>query len=372
MAITATKFVAQYRRTNPARVAQALGLCWVVTTSTGLICTLGMLIFSKQLALLISGDANIIAPALLSALQVLFVVVNGYQVGALMGFGKFRELAFASFFASLLAVCLPILLSFKYHLTGAFLGAALASLGNWLIFQTVLGRILAHEGIQIEKKITQWSAGVFREFALPSTLAGIVSSLATWGAGLMLVNLSSFSEMAFFSVANSFKNVVAFIPSVVTRVASPYLVSLVGTGNLGGFHQSFNRYLIGIAVTSLVSALPLILLSAPLTAIFGPEYLGASNAIKLMCLFSVVESLREAVFQKSFSSGRMWWGFWFCLIRALLIVGIGYAYVRTHGSVGIANAHLVGALVAVIANVIIFEFYYPGKALFEEEAGEGV
>jgi len=133
LGLTATKHVAEFRRSDPERAGRIIGLSGLFVMLTGGLMALGLFIFAPWLA-----EHTINAPHLASLLRIgaviLFInVLNGAQTGALAGFEAFKTIAYVNLFVGLISF--PILVCGAYFggLTGAVWALAINLGVNWLL-----------------------------------------------------------------------------------------------------------------------------------------------------------------------------------------------------------------------------------------------
>ncbi len=90
------KFIAQYRDVDKARAGRMLGLCSLVTISTGVVAALVLLLGSTHIAKNILDTPSLVESIALASGVVLFATINGFQVGALAGLERYRDFASVS------------------------------------------------------------------------------------------------------------------------------------------------------------------------------------------------------------------------------------------------------------------------------------
>ena len=89
LGITATKYVSQFRNTQPDRAGRIMGMSSSVALLASSCFSLLLVVFAPTLA----TDGTLVPGLRLSAIYVFFVTLNGYQVGALIGMEAFGRIA---------------------------------------------------------------------------------------------------------------------------------------------------------------------------------------------------------------------------------------------------------------------------------------
>jgi len=353
MAITATKYVAQYRSTRPDRVGAILGLCGLVTMLTGGFAFAGVLLASEHLAGAVLGAPHLAGAIRLSAVGVLLMTLGGYQVGALAGLERFRASAVLAAGNGLLGLALVLAGASMGEVRGAIAGFVATQLLSWASHRYVLGVALAEAGITVDRAGARREAAEVASFAFPATLSGIAGTLGLWGSTVALVRgAHGYSAMALFAVASTFRGIVLFPPSVVQRVSAAVLTGMSGRGE----HERYRRGLASNVLLALAgagaAAAPIALLAPWLLAIFGDTYREGTWVVVLLVASGVLEAMTTALGQEFVTSGRMWANLAVFAARAALLVVGTVVLAPTLGAAGAAwatlGAHGIGLLLSVV------------------------
>jgi len=153
LGLTATKHVAELRRTDPARAGRILGMSAIMALLIGGVMAIGLFLFSPWLAEHTINAPHLAGVLRIGALILLVNALNGAQTGALSGFEGFRAMARVNLLVGLTSF--PILIGGAYF--GGVTGAAWALAVN-IGFTWLLSHIaLRHEA---------------RKFHVPVTLTG--------------------------------------------------------------------------------------------------------------------------------------------------------------------------------------------------------
>ena len=172
-----------------------------------------------------------------------------------------------------------------------------------------------------------------------------------WLARTMLVNSSSFEELAVYEAADQWKIIILFIPGALSQVVLPVLSSLLG--------ESVNRYkrvlLYNVAINALVAtilALGVSLFSKQIMSFYGKDYQDVWPLILLA--ISTIPTAISAVVGLSISSrAKMWVGFLFNLIWGLCVILFNYIFLNNGmGAAGLSLAILCAYTVHTIIQTI--------------------
>jgi len=342
LAVTATKYVAEFRNTDVKRVGGILGLCSLVTLVTAGLASLVLLLGARYLSVRVFHAPHLEFAVCVSVGYLFFLTINGFQVGALAGLEAFRRLALIGAgygFGSLGAV---LLCAHYYGLNGALIAMSAAAAANWLFHHIHLKYHCKNIGIEVHYRDVFRELPVLTGFALPATLSGVAGSAGVWLSNVFLVRVArGYEQMAVLTAAMSFRVVILFAPSVVSRVSIPVLVNLFGNKD-ARYQKAYTRNLLGLTASAVVVAIPIVALAPYLLIAFGRNFTDGGPAVAAIALSTVFEVVAMALYQQLFASGWMWWGLCTVVVRSALLVAFAAFLAPTSGALGVACANALG------------------------------
>ncbi len=357
LGVTATKYVSQYRTTQPEKAGRILGLSFLFAVLSSSCFSLVLVRFAPVLI----RSAALVPELRLAAVYAFFIALNGYQVGALAGLEAFRSIASITMTNGGASLLLAWALTYWLGLRGAVLAMGIGSILLWLHYQSALRREVHSKGIAIRfAGAWQERAALFR-CAAPAMLCGVVGSVAIWHCSVILVRESGFADLGVFSAANTLRLLVLFLPGLVTRVTSPLLNNMLATGDWYGYRRIFWG---SVAVTGLV-ALVLAVLCAfagqRILRLFGRDFV-PSLALTLPLLGSVVvEVVANNLYQAIFTARSLWWQAGILTIWSSVLVGCSLALIPGHGASGLAFSYLAAWSVSAILYTTVARVQLAGK-----------
>ena len=93
LGLTATKYIAEFRNSDPHRAGRVMALSGLFAAISGGVIALGLGIFAPWLAQASLNAPHLANPLRLGALMLLLTAMNGAQTGALAGFDAFKAIA---------------------------------------------------------------------------------------------------------------------------------------------------------------------------------------------------------------------------------------------------------------------------------------
>lgn len=362
LGMTATKYVAEFRHSDPARAGRIISLAWFVAIVTGGLMAICLFLFAPWLAEHAISASHLSGMLRISSLVLLLSALNGAQTGALSGFEAFRMIAFVNFLVGLLSF--PILIGGAWvgGLTGA-VWALLFNLSiNWFLNHLALRREARRYGIFLSCKNCRREFTVLWQFSLPAVLSNAMVMPANWLCRAMLVNQpGGYGEMGVFSAAEQWYGVMLFLPYLLGQVLLPILSEGLGQDRriesvrLLVLTMKVNALLI-VPVVAVASAA-----SRHIMNLYG-EGLGENWPTLVVVLFTAgLVAIQSPTAQAIAASGRMWVGCAMNVGWAVVFI-VGTVLLVHRGSVGLALARLAGyAIHSVWVFAFAFHFLRGGK-----------
>lgn len=359
--LVATKYVAEFLATEPARVARVLKMCRIVTLATGT--ATAALVFAA--AGIISGDVlgkpELGPQVRLVAAAALFQVSVSYQFGALQGFGAFRELSRAGALAGLGHIVFTAIGALFGEVTGALLGFILASALRAAVFGYALGKVRRAHGVPDTCSLDRQDFWLFWRFALPAGLAGFVTLPCLWLVTVLIARLpDGLSLVAMFSVAHQIRLAVLQLPSLLNAVSFSVLSRLKGLNEVGSFRRVFwTNLAVNLCFSALVVTV-LILAADQVLGLYGSKFTGG-RWLLIVLLFSVIpEMLAMTFYQLVQSADRMWQSLYMiALPRDLIYLFLALVLLPIYGVTAAAVAYLIAHTLGLGATILTVRLSSP-------------
>jgi O-antigen/teichoic acid export membrane protein/SAM-dependent methyltransferase len=345
LGLTATKHVAEFRSSNPARAGRIISLSWLVAMITGGLMALGLLIFAPWLAVY-----TINAPQLASVLQIgaiiLFInALNGAQTGALSGFEAFKTIARVNLFVGLISF--PILIAGAYFggLTGAVWALAINLGANWLLNHLALRKEAKRYDVPLTFRNCSRELPVLWRFSLPAVLAGSMVGPVDWICSALLVNQpDGYGEMGIYNAANQWYAMLMFLPALLGQVVLPVLSERLGQKDT---NQSLKTMVLAIKVNAIL-VLPLVIIasiaSPYIMSLYGEGFRSGWPTLVVVLLTTGLLAMQTPVGQIIAASGKMWIGLVMNTGWAIAFV-LGTLLLVHNGSLGLAAARAISYFV---------------------------
>jgi O-antigen/teichoic acid export membrane protein len=340
--MTATKYVAEFRRTNPQRAGSIVFSSTVIALASAALMATLLLIFAPWLARNALAAPHLTPLLRISAASLFFGAFQGAQTGALAGFEAFRTIAYLS----LMNGVSSFLFLIAGVTWGGIKGAVISSVASLALACFVTHVALTAEarklGIRIRSAqfTSEWRA--LLHFSFPALLSTIMVSPINWVCRAMVVNNfhGGYAQMGVYNAANQWQASILFLPSCLSAITLPVLSNLYAERRLMAYRQTLIYSLIlnggsSLAIASLVS-----LVSGHIMAGYGATFVEGRSVLIVLAFSAVPFAAGSVVGSAIISSGQIWYGFLFNMLWACSILGFSFLLIPKYGAMGLAAATL--------------------------------
>jgi len=323
LGLTATKYVSEFRREDPRRAGRIATLTLIIALASGSAITLLLVLLSPWLATHTLASPSVATPLAIGAGLLFFGELNGVQTGILTGLEAFGAVARVSLWAGLCSLPIIVATTWLWGLKGAVVGLVLSIAVNCVLNNIALRREMDRAGVPVLSSGSWKEKSVLWEFSAPAFLASAVVTPTTWVCNAMLVNKpNGYAEMGLFSAADQWRNVVLFLPGIISRVLLPILSS--NSKESAKEASRFSNALEAGFSTGVAVAFPLIAVcsfAGPLIAgAYGKDFAGMAAPLSGVLYTGGVMVLGTPGGLAIQAKGAMWLGFAINLIWAGLML----------------------------------------------------
>lgn len=332
----ATKYVAEFRKSDPARAGRIISFSNLVATGTGGVMALLFYGFAPWLAQHSLAAPHLARPLQVSSLVLFVGTLAGTQNGILAGFEAFRSIARISLISGIVSVPLIVGGAMLLGVEGAVWGMIAANAVNWILNYQNLRRAVAEAGIQLSRKGCWKERRLLWNCSLPTILGGTAYNIATWIGSVMLVNRpGGYGEMGSYNAANQWFAALLFLPGVLGQAAIPVLSEQIGKNDFDRARKILT-YSLKMNAAIILPVLILGSLCSPwIMSLYGKGFDTAWATLVLTLIAASLAAMQAPPGQILFASGNMW----LCSIMnfgwSLAFVLLAYLFVST-GSLGLA------------------------------------
>ena len=361
--LAATKFIAQLRATDSARLGRLLGVLRAASLLSSTLVGVGIAAGAGAIASYALGDPAAESLIRVAALAVFFAGIDGYQSGALVGFEAMRSSALALLFAVLLGAPMTLVLGNSYGDIGAVGGLvttyALQCLGSWWW----LRREFRRRALVVSARGGKSELRGLLAFIWPAVLSALMVAPTHWIVQAALMrSFADGMQLAVFTIAMQWFYAICFIPQFAGRIILPVLSEARASGNVAKSAKILKSAVIAYGITMIPVALVVAVTSGSIISLYGAQLPKDGGTLGVVALAAAVASIGMPVGQAIAAEGRMWLGFAANLLWAVVFGG-GAMLLMQDGAYGVGVALLVAYLVLFIALSGILRTAFRGASM---------
>jgi O-antigen/teichoic acid export membrane protein len=347
---TAAKYVAEFKKDNPAKAARILKLTLMVSVFLCGIVSLILLFTSRILAIGLLKNETMHLAIATGSFMLFFTIYGNIRESVMVGFENFKAIAITNITKGVLTPVLCIPLTYFMGVQGAILGLSLVA----AIVMHQLHRYIKEEvrlaGFpNIVRTQDIWKeTSVFWQFALPGFISGVITSMILWAGRIILTRQEAgYAELGLFTAADQWRTMVLFIPAILARVVLPLISSSINNSD-SEVRESISMQ----AQASCMIALPLTVLiigfTEPLAALFGKQFVGTEQIIPMLIFSVFFSALNQSVRVIYDGIGRRWLNLFMWVTWGFVFLTASLYFIPKNGAFGFALAHLLGEMVLFV------------------------
>lgn len=355
--LTATKYIAELKNTNREKVGEIIGMTNLFTLFSSILISLSIFLFAEVIANDLMQTPNLVKEIKFSSIILFFCTLSGTQNGILVGFESYKLIAKNNFIAALLTFPIQLILTWLYGLSGAIVSFGLGYFILWVLNFFTVKKVCEIENLVINYKNSWNQKNILYRFSLPAFFSGALVAPVMWLCNLFLIkNSSGFNEMALFDAANQWRNVILFIPAMVSRVALPLF------SKHSNLHEKFSNILkFNVAINFLFTALICLVVyffSSIIMGFYGQDFIVGKFVLTILCLSTVFSSVSAIIGQAIAGKDEMWKGFYFNLIWAIFLIGFSRYFIKSMGAEGLALSYLIAYFLHMLILIAYFNYSF--------------
>lgn len=366
---TASKYIAEYRSSDPERAGRIMGVCALVSALMAGVGAFLLVAIAPWLADTVLKAPHIAVAIMMGSGFLFCTSINGYQTGALSGLEAYGSLAKAGVASGIVAVAAISIGAWWGGLNGTVIGLSISALVRCVIHNRWLWRVSRFQGIKPKYRGSlRQEKAVILNFALPAAITGYYSLPMIWLANSFLVRQSGgYGEMALYSAANNLRIIVLFLPTVMNSVGLSVLNNEQAKGNFIRYKRVFRTNVLYIFLVSLGGVFTMGIFGQPVLHLFGKDFESGYFILWFLLASSLFEGLSIALYQYVQSKAKIWLSFFSINVpREAFLVWTSYFLVQHHGGAGLAVAYMGSTILGVIFHFSLVVILYK-----KESAAQG-
>jgi O-antigen/teichoic acid export membrane protein len=341
MGLTATKHVAEFRTSDPAKAGRIMGLSSAVAWLAGSILSGTLVFLAPWLAATTLNAPHLGHLLRIAAFLLVLGAVNGAQTGALCGLEAFGTIARVNLIVGILSLPLVISGAHLWKLEGAVVGLVVTQAASCVLMHFGLRRVMTRVGVSPSRTgcLKEWP--VLAKFAVPAVLSGATVGPVNWICAALLVNQpNGYAEMGVFNAANQWRMAFLFLPAGLTEAAVPVMSERAVLGDAGP-RRILRHLLILNAALGVPTLIGLCVCSRSIMGAYGPAFRNSSRVFAILQVAAFIQLMQSPFVKFWTATNRMWENFATNILWAATVVVSSYLLVR-RGAAGLALGQLLG------------------------------
>lgn len=349
---TATKYIADYKNTNPEKVSAVCKAALKITLLTSGLMALVVLVFAKQIAEIIDAP-HLYNTLRITAAGIIVNAINVAQIGVLSGFAEFKVIAKNTTISGIVTFVLTATLTYIWGLNGAVIALVL-SYGTQCLINNISVRALVK---QYEKP--KGSQGkLYKEllsFSFPIALQESLYSITSWFTSYLLIKLAGYGELGLYSAAGQWAAIISFIPGILRNVTLSHLSSSLS--NVDSHHRTLKAMIAVNVSTTFCLFLGILLFQKLICSFYGDSFVGLGPVLIALTFNSILAAVANVYVQEYMALGQNWFVFIAKIVRdigSLLLAYILITRINNNGALYLSYS----IVIADILFVLLLVFYY--------------
>lgn len=354
LGVTATRFVAEYRVSDPSRAGEILGVIRTLALCATGCAVLLILLFASRIASLLDPDvAHYAGVWKLSSIHFAAQTWRGLQDATLMGLERFKDCALIKLVEGLASVVLLPALAHFYELRGAIVGQVLLGAIVLSFAARWIDGLKRSAGMKVgwRSKSKDWRTVC--SFSVPTLLSSIIGAPVLWmGIGVLTLQPDGLRQVALYNAAYQWHGPLVLIPMALCSASLPALVTMWTSRQRREFYQSFWALICVTALIGFASALMLIGFGDQVMSSYGPDYVEGRFALILLLLAAPAHGVANISAAALQSMAQAWLVTMTSLLWALIFVVLTLLFVPKLGAGGLALAFMISYLVLALVRIL--------------------
>lgn len=340
---TATKYVAEYRIKDPLKAGRILMLSEVFALLSGSAVTLLLIIIAPWLATHTLAAPHIAGLLRIGAIFLLLTALNGAQDGTLSGFEAFKVIATRNLLAGIATFPIMVLGAYFWGVTGAVWALTIGVAINWILNNLAIRSECKKANVLYTINDCCKELPIIWMFSLPVVISNILVGPVNWVCNSFLVNQpNGYPEMGIFNAANQWRAAILFIPGTLASIVLPMLSNLHGNGKTQSYKKVLNINLLLTGATASLIALIIIIFARVILRTYGKGFDNEPMTLIWLSFSAILSAVNSVIGQSIISMGRVWIGFLFNSIWALILIISSYVLLKNGlGAEGLALANFI-------------------------------
>jgi O-antigen/teichoic acid export membrane protein len=349
LGLTATRYVAELRNTQPTRAGAVIGLSNATSAIAGMLIAGAISFLAPWASNDLLNAPNLSTPLRIGAAVMFFAAINGSQTGTLSGFEAFNQIALGNLIRGISILVLVTTGAWLRGLSGALLGYVAVGAVTAVFYQIAVRRECKRHLVSISYRFDRKAITLLWRFTIPVLLSNSSFTPAAWWSNVLLARRSGYAEAGIFNAVYNWQMFITFISTAVSSIGLPMLSNVRSEGNPRKYKQCLKSNFVLISLPAVMLAIPVMLMSKYILQMYGTAFAHGVPALLLIAVSAVLTSINLPVGHAIWSLDATVAAMLLSLLNGATLVLVAYV-LTPHGAAGLAAAYVFMGLVQTAAN----------------------
>lgn len=358
MGTTATKYIAQYRSSNPDKATNVYVVANTFALFMSISASILIFVISPYISEHMLNAPNTINDIRLGAIILFFSLMDGVQKETLAGFEDFQRIAYSSLFVGIIEFVLLSTGALLFGVKGAICGYGLSYCIALFYNSYYIQKHIKALGVDLFDTISKIKVNDYKiiyQFSLPIALTSWINMPCLWYVKTYLVNRCGFEEMATYDVSDQWRSQVLFIPAILSKVILPMLSNSVANSDK---YSTIKTLKINMCMNGGVTfgiAMILAIFSPYILKLYGPEY-STYTPLIILAFAGAINSVSNVCGAFIFSVNKAWSVLKFNIVWAVSLLCISICLINDNmGATGLAIAYFTATI--ILTSLLLYKTY---------------
>lgn len=343
LGLTATKYIAELKNTDPKRIGRVIVLSSIVTISLSVGAALVLLLIAPWLASHILNAPELASALRIGAFLLAFSAIDEAQKGTLSGFEEFRLMTRIVFWTGILSFPMTILGVYWFGLKGGVWALTFNAFLSWLFNFISIRRIARSRGISLSFRHCWKECSILWSFSLPAFLGQALAVPANWACMAILANQTAgYKELGLFNAANQWRGALLFLPYAAGRIILPVLSDLHSSADSARLKRVFRGVSFAYLALGGVGFVAISALSPFILKGYGPAFRGGEKVVIMLALSGFCSVNLFVINQFLLGTKRIWFSVLSNIAFVAVTLGFAVLLIPRMGAMGVAISLAIG------------------------------
>jgi len=325
LGITSTKFVAEWKNSDPNRTGRFIRTATIIALISGGSAALLAFIFAPQISAHILNAPRLSPLLRLGCLLLFFQTLTGTQMGTLSGFEAFKEITRINFIQGMLNFPFMLAGAWFFGLTGAVAATVIVGIFGWWLTWRMMSIECAKNAITPNFCIERTELFKLFNFSFPAFLSSLLVGPVLWLANTIVAKQpAGYGELGIINAASQWRIILMTLPAIFCGATLPILSEQQAKqDNQESYKQTLDltQKVSGIVVIPLYVFI--IFLGDFIMRLYGKDF-SAGYPVLVGVVFGISFSAVLSIAGTAFASlGKMWLGLFLNFIwGSIFIIGL--------------------------------------------------